>query len=90
MENDAELVYIDFEEEKAKLWQLAFSEIKHILTMKGLANRRVELPYYGVIHSVKLELPDVLSLEDVNGRNDFAENFEDEYLFEVYDRLMQL
>lgn len=90
MEYDTELDFIDFEEEKAKLWQLAYSEIKHILIQKGLANQRVELLNNGLIKSVTLELPDVLLLEDAYGKNDFAEHFEDDILFEVYDSLMQL
>ena len=90
MEKDTELVFIDFEEEKAKLWKLAYSEIKRILLLKGLANQRVELPGNGIIDSVKLELPDVLFLEDVLGKYDFAEHFEDDILFEAYNRLMQL
>jgi hypothetical protein len=87
MEKDTELDFIDFEEEKAKLWKLAYSEIKRILLLKGLANQRVELPNNGLIQSVKLDLPDVIVLEDIYGRNDYAECFEDDYLFEVYNSL---
>lgn len=89
MENDTELDFIDFEEEKAKLWKLAYSEIKRILLLKGLANQRVELPSNGLIQSIKLELPDVIIIEDINGRTDYAECFEDDYLFEVYKWLIQ-
>ena len=87
MEKDTELDFIDFEEEKAKLWKLAYSEIKRILLLKGLVNQRVELPSNGLIQSVKLDLPDVIVLEDIYGRNDYAECFEDDYLFEVYNSL---
>ena len=87
MKNGNELDFIDFEEEKAKLWKLAYSEIKRILLLKGLANQRVELPNNGLIQSVKLDLPDVIVLEDIYGRNDYAECFEDDYLFEVYNSL---
>ena len=87
MEKDTELDYIDFEEEKAKLWKLAYSEIKRILLLKGLANQRVELSSNGLIQSVKLDLPDVIVLEDIYGRNDYAECFEDNYIFEVYNSL---
>ena len=90
MEKDTELDYIDFEEEKAKLWKLAYSEIKRILLQKGLVNQRVELPSNGLIVYVKLELPDVLLLEDAYGQNDYAECFDDDKLFEVYNRLIQL
>lgn len=90
MKNDIELDFIDFEEEKTKLWRMAYSEIKRILILKGLANQRIELPNNCFIKSVTLELPDVLLLEDVYGKNDFAEYFEDDKLFEVYDSLMQL
>lgn len=89
MEKDTELDFIDFEEEKAKLWKLAYSEIKRILLLKGLVNQRVELPSNGLIQSVKLDLPDVIVLEDIYGRNDYAECFEDDYLFEAYKRLIQ-
>ena len=89
MEINTELDFIDFEEEKAKLWQLAYSEIKRILILKDLVNQRVELPDNGHINSVKLELPDILLLEDTYGRIDFAESFDDDKLFEVYYRLMQ-
>lgn len=82
--------FIDFEEEKAKLWKLAYSEIKRILILKGMENQRVELPYNGPIHSVKLEMPDVIVLEDIYGKNEYAECFEDDFLFEVYNRLIQL
>jgi len=87
MKNENELDFIDFEEEKAKLWMLAYSEIKRILLLKGLVNQRVELPSNGLIRSVKLDLPDVIVLEDIYGRNDYAECFEDDYLFEVYNSL---
>ena len=87
MKNGNELDFIDFEEEKAKLWMLAYSEIKRILLLKGLVNQRVELPCNGLIRSVKLDLPDVIFLEDIYGRNDYAECFEDDYLFEVYNSL---
>ena len=90
MKNNTELDFIDFEEEKARLWMLAYSEIKQILILKGLENLQVELPSNGLIQSVKLELPDVIVLEDIYGRNDYAECFEDDYLFEVYNRLIQL
>lgn len=90
MKNGIELDFIDFEEEKAKLWELAYSEIKRILLLKGLVNQRVELPSNGLIQSVKLELPDVIVLEDIYGRNDYAECFEDDYLFEVYNKLKHL
>ena len=89
MEKDTELDFIDFEEEKAKLWKLAYSEIKRILLLKGLVNQRVELPSNGLIQSVKLDLPDVIVLEDIYGRNDYAECFEDDYLLEAYKRLIQ-
>ena len=82
--------YIDFEEEKAKLWQRAYSEIKRILILKELANRRVELPNCEIMKSVTIESPDVLVLEDRNGKHDYAEYFEDDSLFEVYESLMQL
>ena len=88
MEKDTELDYIDFEEEKAKLWKLAYSEIKRILLLKGLANQRVELSSNGLIQSVKLDLPDVIVLEDIYGRNDYAECFDDDYLFEAYNSLI--
>ncbi len=90
MKNGNELDFIDFEEEKAKLWELAYSEIKRILLLKGLVNQQVELHCNGLVHSVKLELPNVLIIEDVYGRNDYAEGFEDDTLFEVYNRLIQL
>ena len=90
MKNGIELDFIDFEEEKAKLWELAYSEIKRILIQKGLANQRVELPSNGLIVYVKLELPDVLLLEDAYCQNDYAEYFDDDKLFEVYNRLIQL
>lgn len=90
MKNNTELDFIDFEEEKARLWMLAYSEIKQILILKGLENQQVELPSNGLIQSVKLELPDVIVLEDIYGRKDYAECFEDDYLFEVYNRLIQL
>lgn len=89
MENDTDLDFIDFEEEKAKLWKSAYSEIKRILILKSMVNHQVELPYNGLVHSVKLELPDVLIIEDVYGRYDYAEYFEDDYLFEAYKRLIQ-
>ena len=88
MEINTELDFIDFEEEKAKLWKLAYSEIKRILLLKKLVNQQVELPNNGLINSVKLELPDVLLLEDIYGRNDYAECFDDDYLFEVYNSLI--
>ena len=75
MKNGNELDFIDFEEEKAKLWMLAYSEIKRILLLKGLVNQRVELPSNGLIVYVKLELPDVLLLEDAYGKKDFAEYY---------------
>lgn len=82
--------YIDFEEEKAKLWQRAYSEIKRILILKGLANQRVELPNCEMMKSVTLESPDVLVLEDSYGRYGYAEYFDDDSLFDVYKGLMQL
>lgn len=90
MKNGNELDFIDFEEEKAKLWMLAYSEIKRILLLKGLVNQRVELPSNGLIVYVKLELPDVLLLEDAYGKNDYAECFDDDKLFEVYNKLKHL
>lgn len=90
MGKNTEHDFIDFEEEKAKLWKLAYSEIKRILLLKGMENQRVELPHDGLIHSVKLEMPDVIVLEDIYGRNEYAECFEDDFLFEVYNRLIQL
>ncbi len=90
MKNGNELDFIDFEEEKAKLWMLAYSEIKRILLLKGLVNQRVDLPNNGLIVYVKLELPDVLLLEDASGQNDYAECFDDDKLFEVYNRLKHL
>jgi len=90
MKNGNELDFIDFEEEKAKLWMLAYSEIKRILLLKGLVNQRVELPSNGLIVYVKLELPDVLLLEDAYGQNDYAEYFDDDKLFEVYNKLKHL
>lgn len=90
MKNGNELDFIDFEEEKAKLWMLAYSEIKRILLLKGLVNQRVELPSNGLIVNVKLELPDVLLLEDAYGKKDFAEYFDDDKLFEVYNKLKHL
>lgn len=90
MKNGNELDFIDFEEEKAKLWKLAYSEIKRILLQKGLVNQRVELPSNGLIVYVKLELPDVLLLEDAYGQNDYAEYFDDDKLFEVYNKLKHL
>ena len=89
MENDTELDYIDFEEEKAKLWKMAYSEIKRILLLKGLVNQRVELPCNGLSYGIILELPDVIVLEDSYGRKDYAECFEDDYLFEAYKGLVQ-
>ena len=82
--------YIDFEEAQAKLWQMAYSEIKRILTLKGLVNQRVELPNCEMMRSVTLESPDVLVLENRYGRYDYAEFFEDDSLFEVYKGLVQL
>ncbi len=90
MEKNSEPDFIDFEEEKAKLWKLAYSEIKRILLLKGMANQQVELQNNGQILSVKLELPDVIIIEDIYGHNDYAECFEDDYLFEVYNRLIQI
>ena len=90
MENVTVFEYIDFDEEKAKLWQLAYSEIKRILVLRGMVNQRVELPGDGLIHNIKLELPDILIVEDNYGRNDYVEYFEDNYLFEVYKGLIQL
>lgn len=89
MKNDTELDFIDFEEEKARLWMLAYSKIKQILILKGVENQRVELPSDGLIHSVKLELPDVIILKDICGRIDYAECFEDDILFDVYNKLIQ-
>ena len=88
MTEEIAIDFIDFEEEKAKLWKLAYSEIKRILLLKGLANQRVELSSNGLIQSVKLDLPDVIVLEDIYGRNDYAECFDDDYLFEVYNSLI--
>lgn len=82
--------YIDFEEEKAKLWQRAYSEIKSLLILKGLVNQHVELPNCAMMKSVSLLRPDVLVLEDRNGKHDYAEYFEDDSLFEVYEGLVQL
>ena len=82
--------YIDFEEEKARLWQRAYSEVKRLLILKGLENQRVELPNCAMMKSVTLEMPDVLVLEDGNGKHDYGEYFEDDSLFEVYEGLMQL
>lgn len=82
--------YIDFEEEKAKLWQRAYFGIKCTLILKGLANQRVELPNSETMKSVVLELPDVLVLEDSYGRCGYAEFFEDDDLFDVYKEVMQL
>lgn len=90
MANKNKFDYIDFEEAQTKLWQLAYSEIKRILALKGLENQRVELPNCETIKSVTLELPDVLVLENNYGRNDYAEFFEDDNLFEVYEGLVQL
>lgn len=81
--------YIDFEEEKAKLWQLAYSEIKRLIIQNGWINQRIELPNNGVVKSVTLELPSVLILEDNYGNCDNAESFEDDALFEVYYKLKQ-
>ena len=90
MADETTIDYIDFEEEKAKLWQRAYSEIKRILTLKGWANQRVELPNCETIKSVTLESSDVLVLENHYGRYDYAEFFKDDYLFEVYEALVQL
>lgn len=90
MADETTIDYIDFEEEKAKLWQRAYSEVKRLLILKGWANQRVELPNCETIKSVTLELPDVLVLENNYGRNDYAEFFEDDNLFEVYEGLVQL
>ena len=89
MAEDTTIDYIDFEEEKAKLWQRAYSEIKRILILKGLANQRVELPNCKMIKSITLELPDILVMENSYGRYDYAEFFEDDNLFEVYEGLVQ-
>lgn len=90
MANKNKFDYIDFEEAQTKLWQLAYSEIKRILALKGLKNQRVELPNCETMKSVTLESPDVLILEDCYGRYDYAEFFKDDYLFEVYKGLIQL
>lgn len=79
--------YIDFEEEKAKLWRLAYSEIKRLIIQKSWANQRIELPNNGVVKSVTLEFPGILILEDNYGNYDYAESFEDDTLFEVYYQL---
>ena len=75
MENGNKLDFIDFEEEKAKLWKLAYSEIKRILLLKGLANQRIELPNECAIQYAILELPDVLLFADHCGNCYYAESF---------------
>lgn len=90
MANKIKSDYIDFEDAQAKLWQLAYSEIKRILILKDLVNQRVELPNCEMMRSVTLETPDVLVLENSYGRYDYAEFFEDESLFEVYKGVIQL
>lgn len=90
MSEESTIAYIDFEEEKAKLWRLAYSEIIRIIMLRGLANQRIELSDYGMMKSVMLELPNVLILEDNNGNCNFAECFIDDALFEVYEQLIRL
>ena len=80
--------YIDFEEEKAKLWQLAYSEIKRIIELKGWNHQRVELPKGGQTKSIVLEMPDVLLFEDCYGNWDYCETFKDDVMFETYNMLV--
>ena len=89
MENNTKLDFIDFEEEKAKLWRRAYSEIKHIIVQKGLVNQRIELPNERAVQYVILELPDVLLFIDHGGNCDYTESFEDDVLFDVYKGLFE-
>lgn len=87
MENGTKLDFIDFEEEKAKLWQIAYSEIKRIIVQKGLENQRIELPNECAVQYAILELPDVLLFVDHCGNCYYAESFEDDVMFDVYKGL---
>lgn len=89
MTEEIAIDFIDFEEEKAKLWQLAYSKIKRIIELKGWNNQRIELPNGGgFIKSIVLESPDVLLFEDHYGNWDYCETFKDDVMFETYDLLV--
>ena len=87
MVEDTTIDYIDFEEEKAKLWQRAYSGIRRIIEQKDLVSHHIGLPCDSYIRFVVLESSEARMFEDCNGNYDYCESFEDDVLFEVYSEL---
>ena len=75
---------INIDDELSALWQKVYNAIVQLVFENKLQNTPIEL-HDCAIKSLLVDNNGVLSLTDCNGNSDFAENFEDAILYEVYD-----
>lgn len=77
---------INIDDELTALWQRIYNAIVQFVLDNKLQNTPIQL-HGCVVKSLLVDNDGVLMLTDYNGHIDFAENFEDAVLYEVYDSI---
>ena len=78
---------INIEEELTLIWQRIYTEIVHYVLTKGLRNKKIELKN-SLIKYVFVDIDNILLLIDYNGNTNYAEDYEDSILYDVYNNLI--
>ncbi len=78
---------INIEEELSAIWQRIYVDIVHYVLTQGLKNQEIKLNNC-LIKSLFVDIDNILLLTDYNGNTNFAENYEDPVLYEVYNTLI--
>lgn len=79
---------IDIDDELSILWQKIYNSILQFIMDKGLTDISIELQNC-CIKSLLVSSDGIINLTDHNNATDFAENFDDTVLYEVYQTLQK-
>lgn len=80
---------INIDDELSVLWKRVYNGIVSRIVSLELVDKRIILSSK-YIYSVLVDKDGILVLTDYNGHNDFAEDFKDCVLYEVYERIMNV
>ena len=78
---------INIEDELAILWQRVYNAIVDIVKSNNMVNVPVEINTNDV-KSIIVDSSGYISVTSYNGENDFLENYEDDVIYKIYEKLL--
>lgn len=79
---------IDIDEYLSTLWSQIYASIVYLVNSRNLQDIEIVLKENGYVETLLVTYDGVIKISDIYGHSDDVENFDDDVLYESYQRLL--